>query len=109
MVEHRVRTAHLQELAITDDEADGEEEARPQAPRGAARTSGKLRSANTAAVHRVTWPHEYVYTPEGQPSEYESMSSMAFVTGYMTIMDLQSDPIRNHIIMGPSQGPNAQW
>ena len=28
---------------------------------------------------------------------YESMSSMAFVTGYMTIMDLQSDPIRNHM------------
>ena len=81
MVEHRVRTAHIPALAITDDEADGEEEARPQAPRGAARTSGKLRSANTAAVHRVTWPHEYVYTPEGQPSEYESMSSMAFVTG----------------------------
>ena len=32
---------------------------------------------------------------EGQPSEYESMSSMAFVIGYITIMDLQSDPIRN--------------
>ena len=25
------------------------------------------------------------------------MSSMAFVTGYMTIMDLQSDPITNHM------------
>ena len=28
---------------------------------------------------------------------YESMSSMAFVTGYMTIMDLQSDPIRKQM------------
>ena len=50
-----------------------------------------------SAVYKVIWPHEYVYTPEGQPSEYESMSSMAFVTGYMTIMDLQSDPIRKHM------------
>ena len=60
-------------------------------------SSGKLRSANTAAIHKVIWPHEDVYTPKGQPSEYEIMSSMAFVTGYMTILDLQSDPIRNHM------------
>ena len=28
---------------------------------------------------------------------YESMSSMAFVTGYMTTMDLQSDSIKTHM------------
>ena len=42
MVEHRVRTANVPALAITDDEADSEEKVRPQAHRGAARTSGKL-------------------------------------------------------------------
>ena len=87
MVEHRA-------LAINDDETNVEEEGRSLATRGATSTSGKLRSANTVAVHKVIWPHEYVYTPEGQRSAYEPMSSMAFVTGYMTIMDLQSDPIR---------------
>ena len=98
MAEHWIRTAHVPALAITNDGADGKEGAMPQTPTGAARTSGKLRSSpNTAAVHRVTYPHEYVYTPEGEPSEYESMSSMTFVTGFMTIMDLQSDPIRNHM------------
>ena len=88
MVEHWVSTAHAPALAITDDEMDGEEEVRSHASRGTTRTSGKLRSANTSAVHTVIWPHEYVYTPEWQPSKYESMSSMAFVTGYITIMGL---------------------
>ena len=63
------------------------------AHRGGSNNSGKLRSANTAAVHRVIFPHEYVYTPDGQPAMYESMSSMAFVSGYMTIMDLQPEPL----------------
>ena len=89
MVEHRLSTAHHPALAITDDETEGEEEVRPQATSGATSSSGKLRSANTAAIHKVIWPHEYVYTREGQPSEYESMCSLAFVEGYMAIMDMQ--------------------
>ena len=40
------------------------------------------------------WPHEYVFIPEGQPTAYESLSIMAFVTGYLTIMDLQSAALR---------------
>ena len=40
-------------LAITDDDTDGEEEARPQTARLAAGTSGKLRSANTASMYTV--------------------------------------------------------
>ena len=67
MVEHRVNTAHVPALAMTDDETDGEEEARPLATRRWTGTSGKLRSAHTAAIHKVIWPHEYVYTHEGQP------------------------------------------
>ena len=65
------------------------------APRGGSHNSGKLRSANTAAVHKVIWPHEDVYTFDGQPSMYESMIllSLAFVSGYMTILYLQPEPI----------------
>ena len=43
------------------------------------------------------WPHEYVFTPKGQPAAYESISIMAFVTGYLTIMDLQSEALRRKI------------
>ena len=89
--------AHHPALAITDDETDEEEEARPQTSRGDAGSSVKLHSANTAARHKVIWSHEYVYTPEGQPSEYESMGSLAFIEGYMTIMDIQPNSIRKHM------------
>ena len=34
MVDHRVSTTHGPALAITDEDTDGEEEARPQATRG---------------------------------------------------------------------------
>ena len=74
-------------MAITDNEMDMEEEERIPAPRIGPTTSGKLRSAHTSAFHRVIWPHEYVFTPEGQPAAYESLA-MAFVTRYLTIMDL---------------------
>ena len=40
------------------------------------------------------WPHEYVFTPAGQPAAYESLSIIAFVTGYLTIMDLQSEALK---------------
>ena len=71
-VEHRARTAHTPALAITDDEMDGEEEGNMLTTRGGSNTSGKLRSANTSAIQRVIWPHEYVFTPDGQSAAYES-------------------------------------
>ena len=89
-VEHQARSAHTPLLAITDDETEGEDEQWMPASRKGPTTSGKLKSADTSAIHRVTWPHEYVFTPEGQPTAYESLSTMAFATGYLTIMDLQS-------------------
>ena len=64
-VQQRVSAARHPALAITDDETDGEEKARPHTSKGATGSSGKLRSANTSAKHTVIWPHEYVYTPEG--------------------------------------------
>ena len=64
------------------------------APRKGPTMSGKLRSADTFAIHRVMWPHEYVFTPEGQPTAYKSLSIKAFVTGYLTITDLQSETLR---------------
>ena len=73
---------------------EGEDEERMPAPRKGTTTLGKLRSADTSAIHHVMWPHEYVFTPKGQLAAYESLSTMAFVTGYRTIMDLQSEPLR---------------
>ena len=98
--EHRARTAHTPALAISDNEMDGEEEGRMLATRGGSNTSGKLKSANTSAIHRVIWPHEYVFTPDGQPAAYESLSSMAFVTS-TCVATASEQPLGSGIILRP--------
>ena len=82
-------------LANTDDELDGEEEEQPQATRRSQIAFGKLRTADTTGVKQVLWPHELVFTPEGRHAVYESMSSMAFANGYLSIMSLQMDTHRD--------------
>ena len=100
-------TSGFTELDMEQNILNTVEHPAPQATRGATSLSVTLQSANTVAICTVFWPHEYVYTPEGQPSEYESMCSLAFVEGYMTIMDMQSDPIRKHNYVGPPKGSHA--
>ena len=73
------------------EEEEEEEEERMPKPRKGPTTSGNLRSADTSAINRVIWPHEYVFTPEGQPAAYESLSPMTFVTGYITIISWTSN------------------
>ena len=48
--------------------------------------SGKLRMADNTVSHRVTWPHEVIYSTSAQLATYEHLSSIAFVDGYLTVM-----------------------
>ena len=48
----------------------------------------------TLVVHRVDWPHKFVYSVEGKPAEYETLTVPAFVSGYMMIMDKQKSEIK---------------
>ena len=73
-IQHRSRSSHPPFLAITDEEMDGEEEDVLPAPRKGQTTSGKLISTETSAIHQVLWPHEHIFTPEGQHTTYESLS-----------------------------------
>ena len=91
-VEQQMRSSHPS-LAITDNEMDGDEDQLP-ATRRSSITSGKLRSADTTAIKKVLWLHELVFTPEGQPAVYKSLSAMAFINGYLTIMSLLKDSLR---------------
>ena len=45
----------------------------------------------------VTWPHEVIFTYQGKPAVYEELSSMAFVKGYLTVMDTQKQDIKKHM------------
>ena len=61
--------------------------------------SGKLKTADTTVVHQVTWPHDVIYTPSGQPAMYDQLNSMAFVDGYLTVMAKELEHIRVKIII----------
>ena len=87
-IKHRSRSFHSPLLAITDDEMDGEVGVVLSAPRKGQTTSAKLRSADTYAIHQVMWPHELIFTPEGEHAAYESLSIMAFVKGFLTTISL---------------------
>ena len=45
---------------------------------------------DTTAVNEVLWTHELVFTPDGYPAAYESLSCLAFVNGNFSIMALQN-------------------
>ena len=45
-------------------------------------------------LKKVTWPHEVLFTPEGRPAVYEELSIMAFVGGYLIVMDNQPQVTR---------------
>ena len=88
-----MRASYSSFLANTDDELDGEEEEQLHVTRRSNITSGKLRTADTTALKQVLCPHELVFTPEGRPVVYESISYMAFINGYLSIMSLQKDTL----------------
>ena len=60
--------------------------------------SGKHRTADTALVRTVTWPHEVLHTPSAQPIVYEMISSIAFVHGYITVMAKKLSRIRTFML-----------
>ena len=59
--------------------------------------SGKLRTADNTVSHRVTWPHEVIYSMSAEPATYEHLSSMAFVDGYLTVR--LREPPRIQVLM----------
>ena len=84
-------------MASTDDEKAKEEDKQPQPWRRPKITSGKLRTVGTIAVNHVIWHHELDFTLDGQPAAYQSVSCMAFVNSYLSIMAQQTDIIRNQM------------
>ena len=49
--------------------------------------SGKVRTANTMVVRRITWPHKLVYTTGGHPAMYEQLSLPLFLSEYLAVLD----------------------
>ena len=50
--------------------------------------------ADTMVLHKITWPHELVYTTEGQPIAYDNLSVVLFVSGYLAVIEKEMDFIK---------------
>ena len=94
-VAHHIRAPYASLSATTDNDSDGTEEEQPHPRRSAKITSSRLRTVDKTALMQVLLPHKLFFTPDGQPASYHSLSCMAFVNGYLSIMALQMDIIRN--------------
>ena len=53
--------------------------------------SGKLRTAQSKVLKVVDWPHLHVYRRDGRGAEYDTLSQMKFVNGYLQVMKLEKD------------------
>ena len=111
-VTKRVISYYPSFLATTGDKSDGEEEKQPQLRRRYI-TSGRLITVDTTAVNQVLWPHELVFTPDGRTTVYNSISCMAFMNRYLSIMALQMDILRNkmtiHLQEMMEDGKTFRW
>ena len=56
--------------------------------------SDKLRICDSLVVPHVVWPHKLVYTAEGQPAIYDTISVPLFISGYMQAMEAKKPVIR---------------
>ena len=49
-------------------------------------------------LHKVTWPHEVVYTSEGKPATYQDLSIPRsiplFIQGYLIIIDTKEGLVK---------------
>ena len=83
-------------LPTTDEDSVQDEP--PQARRQSKGVSGKLRTADTIVVHRITWPHEVIYSLLAQPAIYDQVSSMIFVDWYLTVVSREPSHIKALIL-----------
>ena len=48
----------------------------------------------SAVIHKVPWPHEVVYTSEGNHASYKELIIPLFVQGFLIVMELEEGPVK---------------
>ena len=54
---------------------------------GRALKSGRIRTADSTVLKRITWPYELMYNSGREPVVCEHKSIPQFVTGYLSVLD----------------------
>ena len=93
-VASHMRSGPVLQLPITNEDSGSEEKATTPAPRKWVLKSGKIHTADTTVLCKITWPHKVVYTSTWQPTEYEKMNVTLFISRFMTVMAGEKDNIK---------------
>ena len=48
----------------------------------------------STVIHKVTWPHEVVYTSEEKPASYQDLSIPLFVQGFLIDMEFEEGSVK---------------
>ena len=91
LVESRLRKlCDFNELSSSDSE--DEISIKPsKSERKNLKKSGKLRTAQQKIARSVDWPHLHVFRRDAKGAEYDSLSQMEFVNGYLQSMKHEKD------------------
>ena len=71
---------------LTDEGTASEDDETCHTQRRRGLKSGKVRTTDTLIIKRVKWPHEMVFTSQGQPPVYREMSLALFINGYLSVL-----------------------
>ena len=82
------------EISTTDEELNHEEELVEMRSKKRLLKSGKLRTADSMVLHKVTWPNELVYMSAGQPAIYDELSIPLFIRGCLAILEAEKQHLR---------------
>ena len=94
----RMRGIPMLELPTTDEDCGSEEDEATLAPRKRDLKSGKVQTADTTVLYKITWPHEVIYTCTGQPEEYDQLIITIFVCGFLMVMATEKESIRPYML-----------
>ena len=83
----------MHQAPVLDLDTSGEESASEEEPNHVPKKktlkSGKVRTDDSAVLHKVVWPHKVVYTTTEQPAAYD-ISIPLFVSGYLEVMEAET-------------------
>ena len=74
-------------LTTIEEEPKSDKEARKPQRKRKALKSGKVQTANSMVVKKITWPHELVYKAEEKLTMYTELTFPLFVSGYLAVLD----------------------
>ena len=60
--------------------------------------SGKVRTANATVVRLITCPHKLIDISGGQPTMYQQLTMLLFVSGYIAVLDTAKPGLKEVIL-----------